>query len=141
MTARNARLVLGYGTGTVDLDGHEIPGVRSLTLNAGVNEITELELELVVREVEVDGEVIVTIADETREVLTRLGWTPPADDVPPKGLTAANPEAFAALLRREIRRNPEWFAEFMSAETSTRGPGWWRPAEDAPDETHEGDPR
>lgn len=81
MAARTAKLHLtpgGYG-GTVEVDGQRLTGIRNLTLTSGIGNIPVLTLELLMHEVEVDGELIVTVPDKTRDALVTLGWTPPSD--------------------------------------------------------------
>ncbi|MGW3808840.1 hypothetical protein [Micromonospora sp. NPDC005113] len=76
----HANITLGPGGhGSVKLDGHDISnGVRGFTLNAAVGQITELGLDLVLFTAStVSGEVELVIPASTRDLLERLGWTPP----------------------------------------------------------------
>jgi len=62
----------------IEIDGHGVKSCRGLRLRADVHSIPELELDLLVREhMEVDGQMRVVIPADTREILIRLGWTPP----------------------------------------------------------------
>lgn len=79
MALHDVKLSLRPCHGTVQVDGRELGGVRSLSLDAGVDEIPRLSLDLVAPEVEVDGEMTVIVTDEVRETLTALGWTPPQE--------------------------------------------------------------
>lgn len=79
MALHDVKLSLRPGRGTVQVDGRELGGVRSLSLDAGVDEIPRLSLDLVAPEVEVDGEMTVIVTDEVRQTLTALGWTPPQE--------------------------------------------------------------
>lgn len=67
------------GHGTLKLDGHDISkGVRGFVVNAAVGHITRLELDLnLFTTSTVSGEVEVVVPDATRDLLERLGWTPP----------------------------------------------------------------
>jgi len=83
VTTRTARLHLrGDGTGTVELDGRQLPGVRAVTLSASVDKVPVLELDLIAYEVTTDAEAEVVIPDRTREALLALGWTPPVEEQP-----------------------------------------------------------
>ena len=79
MSLSKAKLKLQVGRGTVEVDGQEIEGVRELSIDAGVGEIPTLRLDLLVHEIEVDGEMIVSVPDSTREALIKLDWTPPSE--------------------------------------------------------------
>src|SRR5690606_24072840 len=79
MALHDVKLSLRPCRGTVQVDGRELGGVRSLSLDAGVDEIPRLSLDLVAPEVEVDGEMTVIVTDEVRQTLTALGWTPPQE--------------------------------------------------------------
>jgi hypothetical protein len=65
--------------GRVELDDTPIWCVRSLHVDAAVNESASLTLDLVLHEQIIDGEMVVKVLDETRTTLLALGWTPPAD--------------------------------------------------------------
>jgi hypothetical protein len=80
--ARTAKLHLtpgGYGS-TIEIDGQKLTGVRGIDLSSAINEMPALTLDLIIREVEIDGEVIASVPDKTKATLIKLGWTPPADD-------------------------------------------------------------
>lgn len=69
-----------YGAGgTVEIDGTDVANsVRSLRLTAGVNEVTELTLDVHPRKAaEFDGDAFVRLQPEFEDFLTTLGWTPP----------------------------------------------------------------
>jgi hypothetical protein len=66
------------GTGTVEVDGHDVSSsVRGLTLIAEAGHLPRLILDLLVFTGEVDGQAQVHIPDDTRATLVALGWTPP----------------------------------------------------------------
>lgn len=73
----------GLPGGTViRLDGHDITQVmRELTLNVGAGVVPSLDLTIPVFEGMRLGleEVQVYLPDETRELLVRIGWTPPEE--------------------------------------------------------------
>lgn len=77
MALHDVKLSLRPCRGTVQVDGRELGGVRSLSLDAGVDEIPRLSLDLVAPEVY--GEMTVIVTDEVRQTLTALGWTPPQE--------------------------------------------------------------
>lgn len=93
----NARLTLppALRKGTeVVVDGSDLAaGVRGLTLRAKVGEIPTLELELLIDQQWVDGKWLVDVDPRSRDVLIKLGWTPPkpsvstGEDVPEAGDT------------------------------------------------------
>lgn len=78
MLTNKVNLSLRPGSGVIALDGEALNGVRGLDLSATAGEIPSLTVELLVNEVEVDGEMTVTVPDATREALIALGWTPPS---------------------------------------------------------------
>lgn len=45
-----------------------------------VNDLNRLTLDLYVHEIETDGLSTVQLSDANHDLLTRLGWTPPADN-------------------------------------------------------------
>lgn len=78
MLTNKVNLSLRPGSGVIALDGEALNGVRGLDLSAAAGEIPSLTVELLVNEVEVDGEMTVAVPDATREALIALGWTPPS---------------------------------------------------------------
>lgn len=69
--------------GTVVLDGVDLGNtVTEVCLHAGVDTLTELRLELLLGATATvfEGQAVVIVADETRDVLLTLGWTPPPWD-------------------------------------------------------------
>ncbi|MGW1221317.1 hypothetical protein ACWD6O_34635 [Streptomyces californicus] len=77
---RHASIRLSGAEGTVLLDGQDVSRcVRSLTLTGDVRTGTALELGLVLEEVQHDGQTQVYLPARVAELLTTLGWTPPAD--------------------------------------------------------------
>lgn len=63
----------------VELDGHNVSSaLRGLDLYMRVGEITEARLDPVIIDLtEVETEVRVVLPDATRDLLLRMGWTPP----------------------------------------------------------------
>ncbi len=86
MNTRHAKITLnptaGRTAGTVEIDGQPIPGVAGIQLSGGVHGLPHLSLNLVVHEVEVEGEMVIEVRPKTRAALLALGWTPPAEEVP-----------------------------------------------------------
>jgi hypothetical protein len=67
-----------HGTrGSVCIGGSEIEGVRGFTLSGAAGRPARLDLDLIVYEAEVDGELRVVIPEATQRSLVELGWTPP----------------------------------------------------------------
>lgn len=82
MIKRHAKLNLTPGGGTVEVNGEPLKGVRNVSLTAGVNAFPALTVDLLLHEVEVNGEVLITVPEKTAASLLALGWTPPADPGP-----------------------------------------------------------
>ncbi|MER7363587.1 hypothetical protein [Nonomuraea wenchangensis] len=98
MAARNARLHLtpGFLGSEIEINGVRIPHVRNVHLDAEPHNLPALTLDFVLREVEVDGEMVVTVPEKTHAALVALGWTPPADDEPGQGVVDVDPAPLAA---------------------------------------------
>lgn len=79
---RTARIKLTPGgiDSEVEIDGHRLTGITGVIIGAHVNEMPAMSLDLLVHEIEVDGEMVVTVPDKTRSSLIALGWTPPDND-------------------------------------------------------------
>jgi hypothetical protein len=68
---------------TVELDGQDIANVLTgLTLRLGVGEMPTATLDLVVHDFGAEADVRFVVPDECRDLLVRLGWTPPAEEAP-----------------------------------------------------------
>lgn len=84
----------------LELDGHNVAsGIRRAVLDLDRNMMPRLELEIRVHEVgrldvEEVEEVEVVLPEDTRDLLTRLGWTPPEGQE-----TAAERAAIVELIR------------------------------------------
>ncbi|MET8766331.1 hypothetical protein [Streptomyces sp. NPDC004658] len=83
---RPGRLRIG-GTGLpggteIDLDGEDIAGaVTHLSLHVGVDNKPTAVIDVVLHELDTDLEnPRVTVPQKTRNLLVRLGWTPPAEE-------------------------------------------------------------
>ena len=72
------------GLGAITLDGHDVStGVRGVTFRSEVGNLTEVTLDMVVRQgARASGEAQVIIPDDTAKALRVLGWTPPVGAVP-----------------------------------------------------------
>lgn len=70
---------MGRGGAEVFIDGKLLPGVVSADVSTAVGFIPTVTVELRAREVLVDGELQVELADETAEALKKLGWTAPGE--------------------------------------------------------------
>lgn len=87
MTGHNAKINLaGSGSGTIEVDGQPLRGVRSLTLTSEAGCRPTLTLELLLHDVSTMAEALVLIDDDTAATLVALGWTPPPEqEVPTDG--------------------------------------------------------
>lgn len=83
MTDHSLRVVAKGATGgTVELDGEDISNtVRGLDIQLRVGDIPKVTLDVVVVDLsnETDGAAAL-IRPETRDLLVKLGWTPPEED-------------------------------------------------------------
>lgn len=70
---------MGRSGAEVIIDGHRLPGVVSADVSTAVGYIPTVTVELRAREVVVDGELQVELAEGTAEVLRKLGWTAPGE--------------------------------------------------------------
>lgn len=81
VTRRRFELIGGPGTYRVLLDGEDIaPAVRAVTVEAtGRDELPRVALDLAIVELGTVSlpEASVYIPDATRDLLVKLGWTPP----------------------------------------------------------------
>lgn len=89
MTTHGVKITVGaVGTGSIELDGQPLRGVRSFVLRGGVGERPELELDVAVHDVSTFAETIVLVPSDTAATLVALGWTPPpeqeVDDAAPE---------------------------------------------------------
>ena len=62
---------------TIEVEGTELTCVRNLRLFADLGRVPQLELDLVLRTVTIDGQMRVSATAPTRQELIALGWTPP----------------------------------------------------------------
>lgn len=129
---RTASIHLNGPTGTVILDGQDISHcVRGFTLTADVGDLPVLDLDVVLREGEVEGQAVVHIPARTAELLTALGWTRPADydaevakPVPSTWSETARMakalkdpiyrDIVTELLRRQARVDPGWIRSILA---------------------------
>ncbi|WP_199572741.1 hypothetical protein [Streptomyces murinus] len=73
----------GFPGGTrVELDGVDIaPVVTRLTLHVGVDNVPTAVVDVVLHELDMELETPrVIVPETTRDLLVRLGWTPPAEE-------------------------------------------------------------
>ncbi|MEV7154905.1 hypothetical protein AB0N77_09800 [Streptomyces misionensis] len=65
----------------VELDGQNIAGsLTGLTLRLGVDEMPTATLDLLIHDFGAETEARFVLPDECRDLLVRLGWTPPAEE-------------------------------------------------------------
>ena len=83
-TLRVGRPEAGYGH-RVELDGQDIANsILGLTVTFKGGESPAAALDLVLDEIPTEtDDVRVHLPDETRALLVRLGWTPPAEEATP----------------------------------------------------------
>lgn len=86
MTTDVHKVRIGYAPGaggrarraTVEVDGLDVADItQGADLRIRPDEMPALVLGLTPDEVEVDGEMTVTVPEETAKALIKLGWTPP----------------------------------------------------------------
>lgn len=65
------------GRGTIEVNGQALHGVRGLTVTSEAGGVPHLTLDFVIYELELDGELVVTVPPKTAASLVALGWTPP----------------------------------------------------------------
>lgn len=82
-TLRIGRSEKGLGH-RVELDGHDIAHlILGLTIAIKGGEMSTATLNLVLDEIPTEtDDVRVHLPQETRDLLVRLGWTPPAEEAP-----------------------------------------------------------
>lgn len=72
---------LGAPGAKIHLDGEDYSrAIHTYKLEQGAGELPRLTLGCHVFEGVIDGEVDVWLTSETRELMLRLGWTPPEGD-------------------------------------------------------------
>lgn len=73
-----------YADADISVDGVDLPGasITGITMSADVGEIAEviLSIPMIVSDVEV-GNARVVVGQEEHELLVKLGWTPPEQEV------------------------------------------------------------
>jgi hypothetical protein len=65
------------GRGTLEVEGHPLKGIVGISLTHRVTEFARLTVELVMHEIEVDGQMQVMVPEKTRDSLVALGWVEP----------------------------------------------------------------
>lgn len=125
---RTARIRLGDpGLATIEIDGQDVSdAIRGFTLTGAVDERHQLTLDLLLDTAGVEGEVQARIPAATAGLLVALGWTPP-DDGQPVDLTARERhDAVIKIIKREARRDPQWFRTLLRREHRVQGgrTGW-----------------
>jgi hypothetical protein len=82
VTTHTARIRLprpGSGSNLIEIDGVAVQGAtRAMRLDSAAgSSLTTLTLDLLVHDIEIDGEVAVVLPEKTVAALRALGWTPP----------------------------------------------------------------
>ncbi|MFI2437418.1 hypothetical protein [Streptomyces sp. NPDC018693] len=127
MTDRTARIRLGApGLATIEIDGQDVSkAVRGFRLDGHVGQRHQLTLDLLIQAGDVDGHTDVHIPAATAALLLTLGWTPP-DGGQPLDLThPSRHDAMIQIIKREARRDPDWFRTLLRREG--RPPGRQHP--------------
>lgn len=84
MTERTVNIHLdGTGSGTIEVNGQPLRGVRSLTLNSEAGQRPEITLELLLHDISTVAEARVLVTDDVAATLVALGWTPPPEQEVP----------------------------------------------------------
>jgi hypothetical protein len=120
---RTARIRLGEpGLATVEIDGQDVSdAVRAFTVTGHVGHRHQLTLDLLIDTGDVEGELQAHIPAATAALLVTLGWTPP-DDGQPVDLTAPERhDAMIKIIKREVRRDPDWFRTLLRREERING--------------------
>jgi len=82
------------GGAVLEVDGTDIAGqVRSVTVTAGVGQLTEVALELPL--IEIEGHARITMTAATRRLLESYGWVAPEDAAPVAGSQETTTEVTA----------------------------------------------
>lgn len=83
-TLRVSRAESGYGH-RAELDGHDISNaILGLTVTIKGGEMPAATLDVICEEIPTEADdVRVHLPDATRDLLVRLGWTPPAEEATP----------------------------------------------------------
>ncbi|MEU5596826.1 hypothetical protein [Streptomyces sp. NPDC020298] len=67
----------------VELDGHDIArALVGLSLKLDGNPVAEVRLDVIAEELPTEAKVRAYLPDATKDLLVRLGWTPPAEEAP-----------------------------------------------------------
>jgi len=75
---RNVKVsVDARGLGRVEVDGHDLKGVRGFTLTSEVGCLPQITLDLHVYDVSTFAEADILVPSGVAETLVALGWTPP----------------------------------------------------------------
>lgn len=120
---RTARLSLdGIGGGKIEIDGHDVTDtVRGITLKAGAGCVPHLVLDLVIHAGEIDGQADVHVPADTAAALVDLGWTPPDDGQPVDLTDPKRHDTIMKIIKREQRRDPDWFRTLLRREQRIQG--------------------
>lgn len=79
MIKSSAKIELVGKGGNITVDGRKVHNVRSLEVLAEAGKPPVLLLELRLGHVEVDGEMCVSVPQQTYDALVQLGWSPPLE--------------------------------------------------------------
>lgn len=103
----NVRLSLDGARNMVEVNGTDITnGILAVDVHTEGMDVPRVTLSLLTGEVEIDGEVRVTVPEKTHAALVALGWTPPPADE-----AARAHELAARLLANPIYRQVADLAE------------------------------
>lgn len=74
----NAKLVLRHGVCEIVINGTDFANsITGLELKAGVGLVPQLDISLLLYEIDVDGDVKISVPRDVRAKLLALGWMPP----------------------------------------------------------------
>ena len=120
---RAARISLdATGCGKIEIDGHDVADtVHGLTLKSEVGHVPQLVLDLVIHTGDIDGQAHVNIPADTAAALVDLGWTPPDDGQPVDLTDPKRHDTIMKIIKREQRRDPEWFRTLLRREQRIQG--------------------
>lgn len=78
---RSLRISSEGHVGSVQLEGHDISNATAgLDIRMRPGCLPEVRLDVILYDLTSEVETTVTVPDATRDLLVRLGWTPPAEE-------------------------------------------------------------
>lgn len=121
MAGRTAKVHLNGPTGTVEVGGADLShAVQRVAITGKVGCTPTMTLDLVIHQMDVDGEMHVQVPEDTAAALIVLGWAPP-DDSQPIHLSPRHHDLVSAALRHMARTQPDWLDRVLRREMRMQG--------------------